>query len=130
MYLICIFFLRKLNYAKAVPCVGGKGCRLKIVNEELDCCILWHINLSLLFNTNSLIVFNWKHFEMRLLNLRINFFFFLLQTFCSHLGSFCVVSSSLRFGQISPLAFFRRLTVTSDRYAESCNRIPRNYCLP
>ena len=36
---------------------------------------------------------------------------------------------SLRFGQISPLAFFRWLTVTSDRNAESCNRNPSNYCL-
>ena len=39
---------------------------------------------------------------MRLLNLRINFFY-LLRTFCPHLGSFCVVSSSQGFGQISPL---------------------------
>ena len=38
-----------------------------------------------------IIVFNWNHFEMRLLNLRINFY--LLRTFCPHLGSFCVVSS-------------------------------------
>ena len=37
------------------------------------------------------IVCNWNHFEMRLLNLRINFY--LLRTFCPHLGSFCVVSS-------------------------------------
>ena len=37
---------------------------------------------------------------------------------------------SLRFGQISPLAFFRWFTATSDRNAESCNRIPSNYCLP
>ena len=51
-------------------------------------------------------VFNWNHFEMRLLNLRINFFY-LLRTFYPHLGSFCVVFLSLRFGQISPLAFFR-----------------------
>ena len=29
--------------------------------------------------------FNWNHFEMRLLNLRINFY---LLTFCPHLGSF------------------------------------------
>ena len=61
---------------------------------------------------------------------------YLLRTFCPHLDSllfiylFCVVSSSLRFGQISPLAFFRWLTATSDRNAESCNRIPSNYCLP
>ena len=31
---------------------------------------------------------------------------------------------SLRFGQIPPLAFFRWFTTTSDRNAESCNRIP------
>ena len=37
---------------------------------------------------------------------------------------------SLRFGQISPLAFFRWFTATSDRNAESCNRIPSNSCLP
>ena len=48
-------------------------------------------------------------FEMRLLNLRINFY--LLRTFCPHLGSsfffFLVLFLlSLRFGQISPLAFF------------------------
>ena len=37
---------------------------------------------------------------------------------------------SQRFGQISPLAFFSWFTATSDRNAESCNRIPSNYCLP
>ena len=37
---------------------------------------------------------------------------------------------SLRFGQISPLVFFRWFTATSDGNAESCNRIPSNYCLP
>ena len=36
-----------------------------------------------------------------------NQFFYLLRTFCPHFGSFYVVSSSLRFGQISTLAFFR-----------------------
>ena len=37
---------------------------------------------------------------------RINFY--LLRTFCPHLGSFFVLFLlSLRFGQISPLAFFR-----------------------
>ena len=71
-------------------------------------------------------VFNWNHFEMRLLNLRINFFY-LLRTFCPNLGIFFLLS--LRFGQISPLAF-RWLTATSDRNAGSCNRIPSNYCLP
>ena len=48
-------------------------------------------------------------FEIRLLNLRINFF--LLRSFVSF---FCCFFS-LRFGQISPLVFFRWLTVTSDR---------------
>ena len=46
--------------------------------------------------------------------------FYLLRTFCLHLGSFYIVSSSLRFGQISPLAFFRWLTATSYGNAESC----------
>ena len=41
------------------------------------------------------LVFNCNHFEMRLLNLRINFY--LLQTFCPHLGSLCVVSSFTTF---------------------------------
>ena len=41
------------------------------------------------------LVFNWNHFEMRLLNLRINFY--LLRTFYPHLGSFCVVSSFTTF---------------------------------
>ena len=58
-----------------------------------------------------------------------NLFIYLLRTFCPHLGSF-LLFFSLRFGQISPLAFFRWLTATSDKNAESCNRIPSNYCLP
>ena len=41
--------------------------------------------------------FNWNHFEMRLLNLRINFYFHLLRTFCPHLGSFGVVYSFTTF---------------------------------
>ena len=47
----------------------------------------------------SLTVFNWNHFEMRLLNLRINFFY-LLRPFCPHLGIFvlfCFVSSFTTF---------------------------------
>ena len=39
--------------------------------------------------TTLWVIFNWNHFEMRILNLRINFY--ILRTFCSHLGSFCVV---------------------------------------
>ena len=54
-------------------------------------------------------LFNWNHFEMRLLNLRINFFiycglfFLILVVFCF----FLLFLLSLRFGQISPRAFFR-----------------------
>ena len=85
------------------------------------------------YSFSSLFIFNHNHLfaqsYINLSNLRINFFY-LLWTFCPYLGSFCVVSSSLHFVQISPLAFFRWLTATSDRNAESCNRIPSNYCLP
>ena len=51
-------------------------------------------------------------------------FFIYCGLFVLILVDFCVVSSSLCFGQISPLAFFRWLTATSNRNAESCNRIP------
>ena len=59
-----------------------------------------------LFGKFSLFVFIGNPFEMRLLNLRINFL--LLRTFCPHLGSFfcCCCIFSLRFGQISTVAFF------------------------
>ena len=46
----------------------------------------------------------WKPFNIQRNN------FYLLQTFCPHLGSFfffVLFLLSLRFGQISPLAFFR-----------------------
>ena len=54
--------------------------------------------LNGLENIIPLLVFNRNHFEMRLLNLRINFY--LLRTFCPHLGIFfcvCVVSSFTTF---------------------------------
>ena len=53
-----------------------------------------------------LIVFNWNHFEMRLLNLRIIFFIY-CGLFVLILVVFVLFLLSLRFGQISPLAFFR-----------------------
>ena len=49
------------------------------------------ITIRILETISYVLVFNWNHFEMRLLNLRINFY--LLRTFCPHLGSFCVISS-------------------------------------
>ena len=54
------------------------------------------------------IVFNWNHFEMRFLNLRINFY--LLRTFCPHLGSFFVFFNHLKMarGEIWPKRSERR----------------------
>ena len=85
----------------------------------------WTVSILLI-----LICFN--QIESNTMNLRIDFLnIYLLRNFCPHLGSFFVLFLlSLRFGQISPLAFFRWFTATSDRNAESCNRIPSNYCLP
>ena len=102
--------------------------------------VLWHINHCRLFNAKSslyryneyiwfIVFFNWNHFEMRLLNLRINFY--LLRTFCPHLGSFlCCFFFHYVSAKCSPLAFFRWFTATSDKNDEACNRIPSNYCLP
>ena len=58
------------------------------------------------------------------------FFFIYCGLFVLILVAFVLFLLSLRFGQISPLAFFRWFTATSDRNAESYNRIPSNYCLP
>ena len=52
--------------------------------------------------------------------MRINFY--LLRTFFLILVVFVLLLLSLRFGQISPLAFFRWFTATSDRNAEWCDR--------
>ena len=61
--------------------------------------ILILTKLDLLHNY---LIFNWNHFEMRLLNRRINFY--LLRTFVLILVDFFVLFLlSLHFGQISPL---------------------------
>ena len=60
---------------------------------------------------------------MRFLNLRIHFFIY-CRLFVLILVVFALFLLSLRSGQISPLAFFRWFTATSDRNAESCNRNP------
>ena len=54
--------------------------------------------------------------------------FYLLRTFCPHLGRFFFVLFllSLRFSQISPLAFFRWFTATSDRNAEASSHNDSN----
>ena len=82
----------------------------------------------LIFLTNIDYVFIGNPLEMRLLNLRINSFIYCGLLVLILVGFFVV--SSLCFGQTSTLAFFRWLTATSDRNAESCNFIPSNYCLP
>ena len=56
------------------------------------------------------IVFNRNHFEMRLLNLRINFY--LLRTFCPHLGSCFFVLFCFFFHDVS--AKFHQWTSSGD----------------
>ena len=61
---------------------------LRITEKNLiELFMRWRFVVDSCFN-----VFNWNHFEMRLLNLRINFFIN-CGLFCPHLGSFCVASS-------------------------------------
>ena len=60
---------------------------------------------------------------MKLLNLRINFY--LLRTFCPHLGSFlCCFFFHYVSAKFHLWPSSGDFTVTSDRNAESCNRIP------
>ena len=55
--------------------------------------------------------------------------FYLLRTFCLHLGSFCVVSSFTMFLPNFTSGLLQVIFIaTSDRNAECCNRIPSNYC--
>ena len=80
------------------------------------------------------LVFNWNHFEMRLLNLRIFYFLFIADFFVLILVVWvflCVVSSFTTFRPNFTSGLLQMIfTATSDRNAESCNRIPSNYCLP
>ena len=66
----------------------------------------------------------WGFLIWELISIYCELFVLILEVF------FVLFLLSLRFGQISPLAFFRWFTTTSDRNAESCNRIPNNYCFP
>ena len=61
----------------------------------------------------------------QLLKVRISLFIY-CGLFVLILVVFVLFLLSLRFGQISSLAFFRWFTATSDRNAESCNR-PLHY---
>ena len=90
--------------------------------------ITWEFDDKLCQTTSILLLsFNWNHFEMWLLYLRINFY--LLLTFCPHIGSFRVVSSFTTFRLKFTAGLLQVIfNATSDRNAESCNRIPSNYC--
>ena len=81
------------------PVCNGRlfeNCKMKSTNFSLDLAKRQYYKApNWEYNWKFILVFNWNHFEMRLLNLRINFY--LLQTFCPHLGSFCVVSSFTTF---------------------------------
>ena len=69
--------------------------RKNTIHQMLIICLNWKKRGQERKKCVKLIIFNWNHFEMRLLNLRINFY--LLRTFCRHLGSFCVVPSFTMF---------------------------------
>ena len=69
------------------------------------------------------IILRWGFLNWELIFIYCGLFVLILVVF------FMLFLLSLRFGQISSLAFFRWFTATSDRNAESCNRIPCNYCL-
>ena len=62
-------------------------------------------------------------------NLRINFY--LLRTFCPHLGSFlCCFFFHYVLAKFHLWPSSGDFTATLDRNDESCNHIPCNYCLP
>ena len=65
----------------------GRHKIIRIMKSELNHNFMIKV---LIIRWSIIIIFNWNHFEMRLLNLRINFY--LLRTFCPHLGCFYVVS--------------------------------------
>ena len=79
----------------------------------LFCCIIFSLFLFFFcfyIYTGHVLVFNWNHFEMRLLNLGINFYS--LRTFCPRLGSFflCVVSSCQKIAVSNPIQAGQRFT--------------------
>ena len=57
-------------------------------------------------------------------------FFFLWRTFCPRLGRVFFFFVIVFLTTFRPNFTSGLLQVTSDRNAESCNRIPSNYCLP
>ena len=50
-----------------------------------------------IFMMTLIVVFNWNHFEMRFLNLRINFLF--IADFYSHLDCFFLRRPEVKFGR-------------------------------
>ena len=97
-----------------VPLLTAPTSKFCIIGNLLFAFIsnLWLLLLPLeiflsfiFFLPDTVLVFNWNHFETRLFNLRINFFIhcgllvLILVVFVLFLISLC-------FGQISPLAFF------------------------
>ena len=82
-------------------------------------CLVFHSRVR----TEFVIVFNWNYFEMRLLNLRINFFI------CCELFLLILLDFVL-FLLYYVSAKFHLWPSSSDRNTEFCNRIHSNYCLP
>ena len=103
------------------------ACRAKFIT-----CHLSHPKRGILMGSS--IFLWWLHMSLNLcisLTIEMTLIFYLLRTFCSHLGSFLCyfflhyVSTKFHLWPSSG-----DFTATSDRNAESCNRIPSNYCLP
>ena len=103
----------------------------------------WNSSFKIKFTIQQMPLLGWNRFIGNFFNrylsligiiLRWGFLIWELIFYCGLfpliLVVFVLFLFSLRFGQISPLVFFRWFTATSDRNAESCNRIPSNYCLP
>ena len=109
------------NFVSAFPAVLCMSCSsLGSLRWEISGNTAAVLYLSLIG-----IILRWGFLIWELIFIHCWLFFLILVGFF-----FVLFLFSLRFGQISPLAFFRWFTATSDRNAESCNRIPSNNCLP
>ena len=74
--------------------------RPRSIIKQIANAVNLRINRLSSLKRNFEIVFKWNHFEMRLLNLRINFYLFIADFFVLILVVFVLFLLSLRFGQI------------------------------
>ena len=102
----------KTNQSKSRDFITKKSQRLNVL-------VLLNLHQNCKMVKQVLIVFIGNPFEMRLLNLRINFY--LLRTFCPHLGSFFVCFlfnlTTFQSGPVAP--WIEALSLYSSRWALS-----------